>query len=511
MVETPFISVIIPAFNEAPRIDPTLDKVVRYLDERHSSWEVVVVDDGSSDATATLVSQWSLTHDRVRLERIPHSGKGSAVRHGMLSATGTYRFMCDADLAMPIDWLEAFLDRMNEGYDVVIGSRQIAGARRFDEPLLRHMMGRFFNWSVRLLALGGIQDTQCGFKCFRGEVAQELFELQTIKGFAFDVEILYLAKSKQGLRVLELPVDWYHQKESKVRAGVDSLQMLRDTILVRWRDLRGQYGGLSSLPYTKRPAERPSRQGTAEVSSTTGPQQRPNGALAVVVPTYNEAANLPELADRVFALGLPDTRLIVVDDNSPDGTADVAEALAGKFDGRLEVLRRQSKQGLGTAYKEGFAKALAEGADYVVQMDGDLSHAPEYIPAFLEELNLADVVVGSRYVEGGGVDERWGLGRRLLSQVANWGIRLVSGLQTRDATSGFRAFKAATLQSIKLGELRCKGFGIQAELAHACQRQGYRLVEYPILFSDRTSGRSKMSLFIVLEALWYLLPSRWRR
>ena len=510
-MQTPFISVIIPAFNEAARIVPTLDKVMRYLGERHTSWEVVVVDDGSSDATATLVSQWAVMHDGVRLEQVPHSGKGWAVRHGMLSASGTYRFMCDSDLAMPIDWLGAFLEQMNEGYDIVIGSRQMAGARRFDEPLLRHVMGRLFNWAVRMLAVGGIQDTQCGFKCFRGEVARELFELQTIQGFAFDVEILYLARAKKRLRVLEIPIDWYHQKESKVRPGVDSLQMLRDTFLVRWRDLRGKYKDISSVPYAGRPAEMASIQSKMEVSSSYGPQYRPDGALAVVVPTYNEAANLPELAERVFALGIPDTRLIVVDDNSPDGTAEVAEALSGKFDGRLEVLRRQSKQGIGTAYRDGFALALAEGVDYVVQMDGDLSHAPEYIPAFLEELNRADVVVGSRYIEGGGVDHRWGLYRRLLSQFANWGIRLVSGLRTKDATSGYRAFRSAALKSINLGDLRCKGFGIQAELAYACQRKGCRMVEYPILFTDRTLGRSKMSMYIVLEALWHLLPSRLRR
>ena len=237
----PFISVIIPAFNEEARIVPALAKVVAYLDSRHFSWEVVVVDDGSSDGTASLVSGWSRTHKGVRGETIPHSGKGWAVRHGMLAAEGRYRFMCDADLAMPIEGLGAFIERMKEGFDIVIGSRQIEGARRFDEPATRHIMGRMFNWSIRMLAVASFEDTQCGFKCFRGEVADDLFALQKTKGFGFDVEILYLAKKKRELRILEMPIDWYHKSGSKVRTGIDSFLMLRDAMLVRWRDFSGGY------------------------------------------------------------------------------------------------------------------------------------------------------------------------------------------------------------------------------------------------------------------------------
>ena len=483
---------------------------MRHLSAQSYRWEVLVVDDGSSDGTKALASEWAQAQPGVRLETIPHAGKGAAVRHGMLAATGELRFMCDADLAMPIDGLPAFLERMDAGYDVVIGSRQIAGARRFNEPAVRHVLGRIFNWVVRLLGVGGFQDTQCGFKCFRGEAAERLFGLQRTKGFGFDVEILYLAR-KTGLRVLEMPIEWHHHRASKVRAGLDSFLMLRDTLLVRWRALLGRY---DTGPVAGTEAKSPGVFGpdpSVEEALTGSPEHLDGRGLALVVPTYNEADNLPDLAERFFALGIPNSRMIVVDDSSPDGTAGVARALAGRFSGRMQIIQRDGKRGLGTAYVEGFSRALGEGVEYVLQMDADLSHAPEYIPAFLEALRGADVVVGSRYVKGGGVSKDWGIGRRMLSSFANLGIRLVAGLRVRDPTSGFKGFRAGALSSLRLGQIRCKGFGFQAEVAHACQRQGHRVVEYPIVFEDRAKGRSKMSLLILLEALWHLSLLRWRQ
>ena len=241
LIAATFLSIVIPAFNEEARIIPTLETVVGYLSRQSYSWEVVLVDDGSLDGTAALVNRWAANSKRVRVEMLPHGGKGWAVRHGMLVSNGEYRFMCDADLAMPIEWLPAFLCRMSEGYDIVIGSRQVTGARRVGEPVVRHIMGRVFNCLVQRLAIRAFQDTQCGFKCFRGDVAEQLFRLQQIKGWAFDVEVLYLAL-RMGLRVLEMPIEWHYQQESKVRPSVDSFRMIRDTSLVRWYDLRGQYG-----------------------------------------------------------------------------------------------------------------------------------------------------------------------------------------------------------------------------------------------------------------------------
>ena len=501
----PLLSVVIPAFNEETRIIPSLESVVSYLKTQAYAWEVVVVDNGSTDATRALVEEWASEVRCVRLESISEGGKGWAVRHGMLSARGELRFMCDADLAMPAEGIGAFMAHMEDGQDIVIGSRQVAGARRFNEPVARHVMGRVFNRFVRVAAVHGIDDTQCGFKCFRGDVADELFSLQKTKGFAFDVEVLYLAR-KRALRILEIPIDWRHQRDSKVRAGVDTFKMMRDTIFVRWHDVLGRYDALPATVKDSVAASERGPTGESDGSTVIGAKK-----LAVVVPTYNEAANLPRLAERLFGLGIPNTSLIVVDDSSPDGTADVAERLSETWGGRIEVIRRPGKQGLGTAYVDGFRRALDEGADYVVQMDADLSHAPEYILEFLRTLRSAEVVVGSRYTPGGGADEGWSRKRILLSALSNHGIRVVGGLRVRDATSGFKAYRGDALRSLDMGRFKCRGFGFQAEVARECQRQGFKVVEHPILFVDRAYGESKMSISIMVEALWRLLLLRWRR
>ena len=232
--------------------------------------------------------------------------------------------------------------------------------------------------------------------------------------------------------------------------------------------------------------------------------------VAVVVPTYNEAENLPALAERLFALDVPGVVLVVVDDGSPDGTGKVAKQLAGQYDGRVELVQRHSKEGLGPAYIAGFSHALDAGAEVIVQMDADLSHQPEYIPAFIEALGEADVVIGSRYASGGGVDEHWGIMRRLISSGGNWGIRTVTGVKIKDATGGFKAFRQSVLRSIDFSQIRCAGFGFQAEVNHACERMGCVITEQPIIFIDRTKGKSKMSLGIMIEAMWKLLPLRWK-
>jgi len=198
------------------------------------------VDDGSTDATPSLVEGYAARHPRVSLRRVPHGGKGWAVRHGMLSARGEYRFLCDADLSMPVEQIARFLPPTLEGYDVAIASREVPGARRYGEPPLRHLLGRAFNLLVQALAVPGLKDTQCGFKCFRGPAAQELFSRQRVKGFAFDVEVLFLAR-RRGLRVVEVPIDWYYQGGSRVQPLRHSLPMLRDVLAVRWNHWRGRY------------------------------------------------------------------------------------------------------------------------------------------------------------------------------------------------------------------------------------------------------------------------------
>ena len=236
----PFLSVIVPAYNEERRIVPTLEKLVGYLTSCPFRWEVLVVDNGSDDETAAVVETWASEVQQVRLESLPTAGKGLAVRHGMLQATGEYRFMCDADMSMPVEHLDEFLQRMTEGYDIVIGSRQTEGARRFGEPYIRHLMGRVFNRVVRLVAVGGFEDTQCGFKMFRGEVADEIFPKQRATGFGFDVEVLFIAKLR-GASILEMPIDWHHEPSSKISPVLDSVRMVMDAVLTRWRGVIGAY------------------------------------------------------------------------------------------------------------------------------------------------------------------------------------------------------------------------------------------------------------------------------
>lgn len=212
-----------------------------HLERQSYSAEVLVADDGSTDGTGRLVLEFAADHPQVRLLPGPHRGKGYAVRAGMLAARGQYRFQCDADLAMPIQEMERFLPPQRNHFDVAVGSREGQEAHRYGEPPYRHLMGRVFNLVVRLLTVRGLADTQCGFKCFRGEVAEALFPLQRTQGFGFDVEILFMAQ-KRGLRVVEVPIPWYHQRESKVRPLQDTAAMLGETLQVRWNDLRGLYG-----------------------------------------------------------------------------------------------------------------------------------------------------------------------------------------------------------------------------------------------------------------------------
>lgn len=234
------------------------------------------------------------------------------------------------------------------------------------------------------------------------------------------------------------------------------------------------------------------------------------GRVAVIVPTYNEAANMPELASRLFGLGLADVRLYIVDDASPDGTAAVARRLSGEYGGRIEVISRSGKLGLGTAYVTGFARALEEEVDCIVQMDADLSHAPEETPKMLAMLRRFDVVVGSRYTRQGGSDPAWSAKRRALSASGNFLIRLVTGVDVKDVTSGFKAYRAEALRSLDLTRVRCIGFGFQAEIAHYCQARGLKVAEHPITFMERTRGDSKMSFRIIAEAIWKLTLLRLR-
>lgn len=218
----------------------TLEHIRDCMAAQSYTWEVAVVDDGSTDNTASLVQEFVEHNPGFQLMQATHGGKGWAVRHGMTHVSGQYRFLSDADLSMPIEQIARFLPPALTGFDVAIGSREAEGSRRFEEPQGRHRMGRFFNMLVRWLAVPGVEDTQCGFKCFTGEAAEQLFSQQKLNGFAFDVEVLFLAR-KRRMKVVEVAIDWHYRSQSKVRPLLDSLLMARDVLLVRWWSLRGAY------------------------------------------------------------------------------------------------------------------------------------------------------------------------------------------------------------------------------------------------------------------------------
>lgn len=233
--------------------------------------------------------------------------------------------------------------------------------------------------------------------------------------------------------------------------------------------------------------------------------------IIVVIPTFNEAENLPVLYEQICDLNIPGLGFIIVDDDSPDGTGRIADELADRHSEFFRVIHRPEKNGLGRAYVAGFKAAIDEGADIVVEMDADLSHPPEEIPRMLEALEDHDVVIGCRYMAGGGVDPSWSLGRRLLSSLGNAGIRLLVGIAVTDPTSGFKVFRRSALEEVDLDSLRSNGFAFQAEMTLACERAGLRIAQHPYRFRMRAAGESKMSAGIVYEAIVRLLPLRFRR
>jgi dolichyl-phosphate beta-glucosyltransferase len=234
----PALSVVVPAFNEAGGIRRTINDIREAFDRLGGDAELIVVDDGSADETAAIVAEVARSDGRVRLVRAAHAGKGATVRRGMLEARGTWRFLADADLSMPISELKRFLDAAVSG-DVIVGSREANGAQRIGEPWSRHVIGRVFNWAVKLIVLRGIDDTQCGFKLFSARAAQLLFPLQQLDGFGFDVEILFLAR-RAGLVIREIPITWVCGRESKVNV-VSGVRGFLDLLTVRWHQLRGAY------------------------------------------------------------------------------------------------------------------------------------------------------------------------------------------------------------------------------------------------------------------------------
>lgn len=224
----------------------------------------------------------------------------------------------------------------------------------------------------------------------------------------------------------------------------------------------------------------------------------------VIIPTYNERENLPRIVPLVMQ---HDVRLLIVDDGSPDGTGDLAEELARQYPGRMAVLHRTGKRGLGRSYVDGFRYAIRTGADIAVQMDADLSHDPSYLPALLDASRNADVAIGSRYVNGISV-VNWPLKRLILSTMGNRYVRAITGLPTRDCTGGFRAWRRKAIEMLPLGRILSDGYSFQVETLYEAVRAGATVTEVPIIFVERREGESKLSRGVVLESLF--MPWRLR-
>ena len=250
MADIPHLSVIIPAYNEQPNFKKgALDQVSKYLSKQQYSWEVLVVDDGSEDSTAALCADFAKKHNNFRVVKNPHQGKAETVKTGVREAKGEDILFTDFDQSTPISELEKLLPFFGE-FDIVIGSRQLPGAKREKEPIYRHLMGLVFNLLVQAIAVRGIWDTQAGFKCFKKDVAKILFEKLKVYGkgkkvqgalvTAFDVELLFIAK-KHNYKIKEAPIIWHHEATTRVSPIKDSLRMLRDVIRIRLNDLRGVY------------------------------------------------------------------------------------------------------------------------------------------------------------------------------------------------------------------------------------------------------------------------------
>jgi len=236
----PYLSIIIPAHNEENRLPNSLEQVFRFLEKQSFTSEVIVVENGSSDKTLQVAQAFASQHENFRVIQNDWRGKGLAIQLGVKEASGEYLFLCDADLSMPVEEISKFLPPQLNNVDIAIASREAPGSIRYNEPYYRHLTGRVFNTLIRLLVLPSLQDTQCGFKCIRADVASDIFPYQTLTGWAFDVELLYIARH-HGYKIIEIPIHWYFNADSKISVFRDSLRMFLDLLLIRRNARRGLY------------------------------------------------------------------------------------------------------------------------------------------------------------------------------------------------------------------------------------------------------------------------------
>lgn len=226
----------------------------------------------------------------------------------------------------------------------------------------------------------------------------------------------------------------------------------------------------------------------------------------IVIPTYNERENIEVILKQIFDLSLLDLWVVVVDDNSPDGTGNHVEQLKSRYS-KLQVIHRQGKLGLGTAYVAGFQAALRAGAEYILEMDADLSHDPRYLPEILHQAQSFDLVLGSRYVPGGGV-KNWNFFRRLISRFGNLYAQIILSVPIKDLTGGFKCYTRKILETIELESLSSIGYNFQIETTYKAYKRGFRIKEIPIIFTERAQGKSKFNIAIILESFWRVIVLR---
>ena len=238
-------TLVLPAYREGARLPATIPSLMAFIDSEQMPWRVRIVDDGSDDNTVAVARTLCERYDRLDVQAEPHRGKGGAVRAGMLAAQTPWRVMCDVDMSMPAAMIPLLLARLADGAELAIASREAPGARRIGEPERRHLQGRIFNGLVRAALVPDIQDTQCGFKAFTARACQRLFSLSRIDGFAFDVELLFLAR-RAGMRIDEVPIDWYYDADSRVQTVRDTRRMVTEIARILINERRGFYSGYSS-------------------------------------------------------------------------------------------------------------------------------------------------------------------------------------------------------------------------------------------------------------------------
>lgn len=239
-MKKPFLSLILPAHNEEQRITSCLENVTDFLGKQNYSSEILVIENASVDGTLEIANAFARRKKNLRIIHLTDRGKGLAVQTGMLAAEGEYRFFADVDFSMPVKEINRFFPPVVSNAQITIASREAPGAVRYNEPLFRHFTGRVFNSLVKLSVVPGLQDTQCGFKCFRHDIAEDLFSRQTMTGWSFDAEILFIA-IKRKYEILEIPVPWYFNSNSKVRLFKDSFRMASDILEIRRNDRLGKY------------------------------------------------------------------------------------------------------------------------------------------------------------------------------------------------------------------------------------------------------------------------------